>query len=64
MIGKTIDELSAGDVAEVVHRVDADGVAEFVDAVGDHNPIHSEIRSTRPAPRSRSPSLPACSPRG
>ena len=42
MIGKTIDELSAGDVAEVVHRVDADGVAEFVDAVGDHNPIHSD----------------------
>ena len=42
MIGKTIHELSAGDVAEVVRRVDADGVAEFVDAVGDHNPIHSD----------------------
>ena len=42
MIGKTIHELRAGDVAEVVHHVDADGVAEFVDAVGDHNPIHSD----------------------
>jgi 3-hydroxybutyryl-CoA dehydratase len=42
VIGKTIDELSAGDVAEVVHRVDAGGVADFVDAVGDRNPIHSD----------------------
>jgi acyl dehydratase len=42
VIGKTIDELSTGDVAEVVHRVDADGVADFVDAVGDRNPIHSD----------------------
>jgi len=42
MIGKTIHELRAGDVAEVIRRVDADGVAEFVDAVGDYNPIHSD----------------------
>ena len=42
MIGKTIHELQAGDVAEMVHRVDADAVAEFVGAVGDYNPIHSD----------------------
>jgi acyl dehydratase len=42
MIGKTIHELRAGDVAEVVHHVDAGGVAGFVDAVGDYNPIHSD----------------------
>ena len=42
MIGKTIDNVHAGDVAEVVRRVTADDVAEFVDAVGDYNPIHSD----------------------
>jgi acyl dehydratase len=42
MIGKTIHELRMGDVAEVIHRVDAEGVAELVDAVGDYNPIHSD----------------------
>ena len=42
MIGKTIDELRAGDVAELVHRVEPDDVAGFIDAVGDHNPIHSD----------------------
>lgn len=42
MIGKTIHELRAGDVAEIVHRVDAAAVAEFVEAVGDYNPIHSD----------------------
>ena len=42
MIGRTIHELRTGEVAEVVHHVDADGVAELVDAVGDYNPIHSD----------------------
>jgi acyl dehydratase len=42
MIGKTIHELRTGDVAEVIHQVDAEGVAELVDAVGDYNPIHSD----------------------
>ena len=42
MIGKTIHELRMGDVAEVIHQVDAEGVAGLVDAVGDHNPIHSD----------------------
>lgn len=42
MIGRTIRELQAGDVAERVHHVTADDVAGFVDAVGDDNPIHSD----------------------
>jgi acyl dehydratase len=44
MIGKTIHELRAGDVAELSRRVDADAVAVFVDAVGDYNPIHSDAQ--------------------
>ena len=42
MIGKTIHELRAGDVAELVHRVEPADVAGFVEAVGDYNPIHSD----------------------
>jgi 3-hydroxybutyryl-CoA dehydratase len=42
MIGKTIEELSEGDWAEVIRHVEADDVAELVDAVGDYNPIHSD----------------------
>jgi acyl dehydratase len=42
MIGKTIHEVGAGDVAERVHRVMPEDVAEFVEAVGDYNPIHSD----------------------
>ena len=48
MIGKTIHELRTGDVAEVTHQVDADGVAELVDAVGDYNPIHSDAEYADP----------------
>jgi len=50
MIGKTIHELRAGDVAEMVHRVDAVGVAELVRAVGDYNPIHSDPRYAATTP--------------
>jgi acyl dehydratase len=42
MIGKTIDELRAGDRAELSRRVELADIAEFVNAVGDHNPIHSD----------------------
>ncbi len=42
MIGRTIHELQTGDVAERFHQMTPDDVAEFVDAVGDHNPIHSD----------------------
>jgi acyl dehydratase len=42
MIGKTIEQLSAGDHAEITRVVDARAIAAFVDAVGDYNPIHSD----------------------
>ncbi len=42
MIGITIDGIHVGDSARIT-RVAADGdIAEFIDAVGDHNPIHSD----------------------
>ncbi|MBI2203244.1 MAG: MaoC family dehydratase [Candidatus Rokubacteria bacterium] len=42
MIGRTIAELRAGDVAEITRAVDEGAVASFVDAVGDYNPVHSD----------------------
>ena len=42
MIGKTIDELQAGDRAEITRVVGEDDVAGFVEAVGDYNPVHSD----------------------
>jgi acyl dehydratase len=42
MIGKTIAELQAGDHAELTRRVERSDIAEFVNAVGDHNPLHSD----------------------
>jgi phosphate acetyltransferase len=42
MIGKTIAELAPGDFAEIVRTVDMADITEFVHAVGDYNPIHSD----------------------
>jgi acyl dehydratase len=42
MIGKTIDELTPGDRAEISRVVAQDDIAEFVEAVGDYNPVHSD----------------------
>ena len=42
MIGKTISELRAGDHAELSRRVERADIVEFVGAVGDDNPIHSD----------------------
>jgi acyl dehydratase len=42
MIGKTIAELTTGDRAEITRVVEEDDIAAFVDAVGDHNPVHSD----------------------
>jgi acyl dehydratase len=42
MIGKTIRQLAVGDRAELTRHVDRGAVREFVDAVGDFNPIHSD----------------------
>jgi len=42
MTGKTISELHEGDRAELTRVVDEADIASFVDAVGDHNPLHSD----------------------
>lgn len=42
MIGRAIDELSVGDSSELSRLVSEGDIAEFVDAVGDHNPVHSD----------------------
>src|SRR5438094_10195219 len=42
MIGKTIAELRPGDYAEIERDVEMEAIAEFIDAVGDYNPIHSD----------------------
>ena len=42
MIGRAIDELSVGDSAELSRVVSEGDIAEFVDAVGDYNPVHSD----------------------
>jgi acyl dehydratase len=42
MRGLTVEDLSVGDSAEL-HRMATDkSIADFVEAVGDHNPIHSD----------------------
>ena len=42
MIGKTIAELAEGDRAELTRVVAPEDLADFVDAVGDYNPVHSD----------------------
>jgi 3-hydroxybutyryl-CoA dehydratase len=42
MIGLTIDRIEVGDSAQITRRVAAGDIAEFVDAVGDYNPVHSD----------------------
>jgi 3-hydroxybutyryl-CoA dehydratase len=42
MIGKTIDEVDAGDHAEITRVVGTGDIADFVHAVGDYNPVHSD----------------------
>ncbi|HYE89820.1 MAG TPA: MaoC family dehydratase [Terriglobales bacterium] len=42
MIGKTIDQLQAGDRAELTRVIADDDIAGFVSAVGDYNPVHSD----------------------
>lgn len=42
MIGVTIDSIVVGDSAQLTRRVTDADVAEFVDAVGDYNPVHSD----------------------
>ena len=42
MIGITIDGIRVGDGAEITRIASEQDIAGFVDAVGDHNPIHSD----------------------
>lgn len=42
MIGITIDRLEVGDSAQITRKVVHADIAEFVDAVGDYNPVHSD----------------------
>ncbi|MBI4590306.1 MAG: MaoC family dehydratase [Candidatus Rokubacteria bacterium] len=42
MIGRAIDELAVGDSAELCRTVREGDIAEYVDAVGDHNPVHTD----------------------
>jgi len=42
MIGRTIEELTPGDRAEISRVVRPEDVAGFVEAVGDYNPVHSD----------------------
>ena len=42
MRGRTIDEMEVGDTAELSRVASPGDVAEFVDSIGDHNPIHHD----------------------
>ncbi|HET8576006.1 MAG TPA: MaoC family dehydratase [Methylomirabilota bacterium] len=42
MIGMTIDGIEVGDSAQITRKVVNADIAEFVDAVGDYNPVHSD----------------------
>lgn len=42
MIGRTIDEITLGEEAEITHIVTPETIHAFVDASGDDNPIHSD----------------------
>jgi acyl dehydratase len=44
VIGLTIDAIAVGDSAQITRRVTGGDIAGFVDAVGDHNPIHADRR--------------------
>jgi len=42
VIGLSIDAIHVGDHAEISRRASDGDIAEFVDAVGDYNPVHSD----------------------
>jgi 3-hydroxybutyryl-CoA dehydratase len=42
MIGITIEDIEVGDSAQITRKVVTADIAEFVDAVGDYNPVHSD----------------------
>ena len=50
MIGKTITEVARGDHAEIVRTVQDQDIADFIEAVGDVNPLHSDVAYTATTP--------------
>ena len=42
MRGRPLDDMAVGDTAELTRVADAGDVAEFIDSIGDHNPIHHD----------------------
>ncbi len=50
MVGRPISELRVGEQAEASRSVTSSIVDEFVDAVGDHNPLHSDVEYARGTP--------------
>src|SRR5262249_23427748 len=50
MIGKTIAELHPGDRAEMARVVEEDDIASFIDAVGDLNPVHTDVHYAATTP--------------
>ena len=42
MIGLSIDGIEVGDRAEITRRVSDQDIADFVGAVGDYNPVHTD----------------------
>jgi 3-hydroxybutyryl-CoA dehydratase len=42
MIGLSIDAIQIGDHAAITRQVSDGDIADFVDAVGDYNPVHSD----------------------
>jgi acyl dehydratase len=42
MIGLTVESLRVGDTAQIIRVASEQDIAQFVDAVGDHNPIHAD----------------------
>ena len=42
MIGLSIDAIHVGDHADITRQASDGDIAEFVDAVGDYNPVHSD----------------------
>jgi acyl dehydratase len=42
MIGLTIDAIEIGDCAEITRLAGRESIADFVESVGDHNPVHAD----------------------
>jgi len=42
MVGLAIDAIAVGDHAEITRRASRESIADFVESVGDHNPVHAD----------------------